>query len=187
MIGRDLRRQPARIARDSSGDNRMDHARELQPFAFRGPREHPQGVFDQFHEVEIGGLQLGGGVTDRLRELQRERAFKALRIVAFNGDERAHIRIAREGQEQGRERHRGNEADPTAAAAPLAEANRMRTALLADPELTERQKQVLLEIYESFRRENGDGAVRQFACIVSGVGATTRGTLGVASRAWATR
>jgi transcriptional regulator with XRE-family HTH domain len=28
------------------------------------------------------------------------------------------------------------------------------TALLADPGLTERQKQVLLEIYESFRREN---------------------------------
>jgi transcriptional regulator with XRE-family HTH domain len=37
----------------------------------------------------------------------------------------------------------------------------VRTALLADPELTERQKQVLIEIYESFRRENGitaDGA-----------------------------
>jgi transcriptional regulator with XRE-family HTH domain len=31
----------------------------------------------------------------------------------------------------------------------------VRTALLADPELTERQKQVLIEIYESFRRENG--------------------------------
>lgn len=30
----------------------------------------------------------------------------------------------------------------------------VRSALLADPELTERQKQVLLEIYESFRREN---------------------------------
>ena len=30
----------------------------------------------------------------------------------------------------------------------------VRTALLADPELTERQKQVLIEIYESFRREN---------------------------------
>ena len=29
----------------------------------------------------------------------------------------------------------------------------MRAAVLADPELTERQKQVLLEIYESFRRE----------------------------------
>jgi transcriptional regulator with XRE-family HTH domain len=37
----------------------------------------------------------------------------------------------------------------------------VRTALLADPELSERQKQVLIEIYESFRRENGitaDGA-----------------------------
>src|SRR6266700_5221077 len=31
----------------------------------------------------------------------------------------------------------------------------VRTALLADSELTERQKQVLIEIYESFRRENG--------------------------------
>src|SRR2546423_4754840 len=30
----------------------------------------------------------------------------------------------------------------------------VRTALLADPELTERQKQVLIEIYESFRRGN---------------------------------
>jgi transcriptional regulator with XRE-family HTH domain len=30
----------------------------------------------------------------------------------------------------------------------------VRTALLADPELNERQKQVLLEIYESFRKEN---------------------------------
>jgi len=37
----------------------------------------------------------------------------------------------------------------------------VRTALLADSELSERQKQVLIEIYESFRRENGiteDGA-----------------------------
>jgi transcriptional regulator with XRE-family HTH domain len=30
----------------------------------------------------------------------------------------------------------------------------VRSALLADPDLTERQKQVLLEIYESFRKEN---------------------------------
>ena len=30
-----------------------------------------------------------------------------------------------------------------------------RSALLADPQLSERQKQVLIEIYESFRRENG--------------------------------
>ncbi|MCF0085647.1 MULTISPECIES: helix-turn-helix domain-containing protein [Streptomyces] len=32
-----------------------------------------------------------------------------------------------------------------------------RAALLADPTLTERQKQVLLQIYESFRKENGHG------------------------------
>ena len=30
----------------------------------------------------------------------------------------------------------------------------VRAAVLADPELAERQKQVLLEIYESFRNEN---------------------------------
>jgi transcriptional regulator with XRE-family HTH domain len=30
----------------------------------------------------------------------------------------------------------------------------VRSALLADPDLAERQKQVLLEIYESFRKEN---------------------------------
>jgi transcriptional regulator with XRE-family HTH domain len=30
----------------------------------------------------------------------------------------------------------------------------VRSALLSDPELSERQKQVLVEIYESFRREN---------------------------------
>jgi len=33
----------------------------------------------------------------------------------------------------------------------------VRSALLADPELSERQKQVLIEIYESFRRENAVG------------------------------
>src|ERR1700723_4405621 len=30
----------------------------------------------------------------------------------------------------------------------------VRSALLTDPELSERQKQVLIEIYESFRKEN---------------------------------
>ena len=34
----------------------------------------------------------------------------------------------------------------------------VRSALLADPELSERQKQVLIEIYESFRRENAADA-----------------------------
>jgi transcriptional regulator with XRE-family HTH domain len=33
----------------------------------------------------------------------------------------------------------------------------VRSALLADPQLSERQKQVLIEIYESFRRENAAG------------------------------
>src|ERR1700728_3811489 len=32
----------------------------------------------------------------------------------------------------------------------------VRSALLADPNLSERQKQVLIEIYESFRRESED-------------------------------
>jgi transcriptional regulator with XRE-family HTH domain len=34
----------------------------------------------------------------------------------------------------------------------------VRSALLADPELSERQKQVLMEIYESFRKENAAAA-----------------------------
>ncbi len=34
----------------------------------------------------------------------------------------------------------------------------VRAAVLADPELAERQKQVLLEIYESFRRETAQNA-----------------------------
>src|SRR6516225_5818620 len=34
----------------------------------------------------------------------------------------------------------------------------VRSALLADPQLSERQKQVLIEIYESFRRENATAA-----------------------------
>ncbi len=34
----------------------------------------------------------------------------------------------------------------------------VRSALLADPELSERQKQVLIEIYESFRKENAASA-----------------------------
>jgi transcriptional regulator with XRE-family HTH domain len=34
----------------------------------------------------------------------------------------------------------------------------VRSALLTDPDLSERQKQVLIEIYESFRKENAAGA-----------------------------
>ena len=37
----------------------------------------------------------------------------------------------------------------------------VRAALLADSELSERQKQVLMEIYESFRRENAAARVAQ--------------------------
>jgi transcriptional regulator with XRE-family HTH domain len=39
----------------------------------------------------------------------------------------------------------------------------VRSALLTDPELTERQKQVLLEIYESFRKENAALAAQETA------------------------
>jgi transcriptional regulator with XRE-family HTH domain len=39
----------------------------------------------------------------------------------------------------------------------------VRSALLADPELSERQKQVLIEIYESFRKENAAAAETQAA------------------------
>ena len=39
----------------------------------------------------------------------------------------------------------------------------VRSALLADPELSERQKQVLIEIYESFRKENAAVAEAQTA------------------------
>ena len=35
-----------------------------------------------------------------------------------------------------------------------------RAVILTDPSLTERQKQVLLQIYESFRKENGFGIAR---------------------------
>jgi transcriptional regulator with XRE-family HTH domain len=39
----------------------------------------------------------------------------------------------------------------------------VRSALLTDPELSERQKQVLIEIYESFRKENAAAAEAQAA------------------------
>jgi transcriptional regulator with XRE-family HTH domain len=39
----------------------------------------------------------------------------------------------------------------------------VRSALLADPDLNERQKQVLLEIYESFRKENAALAAQETA------------------------
>lgn len=59
-----------------------------------------------------------------------------------------------------------------------------RAVLLADPTLTERQKQVLLQIYESFRKENGfgsaqDGEAREDA------GAADADAVGVAGSAGA--
>jgi hypothetical protein len=61
----------------------------------------------------------------------------------------------------------------------------VRTALLADPELSERQKQVLIEIYESFRRENGitEGAEddnRSPAALTGGAPGSEADTLTVA-------
>ena len=44
----------------------------------------------------------------------------------------------------------------------------VRAAVLADPELAERQKQVLLEIYESFRRETALNAQPTGAAIADG-------------------
>jgi transcriptional regulator with XRE-family HTH domain len=43
----------------------------------------------------------------------------------------------------------------------------VRSALLADPHLAERQKQVLIEIYESFRRENTAAAESELAAAES--------------------
>lgn len=40
-----------------------------------------------------------------------------------------------------------------------------RAVILADPSLTERQKQVLLQIYESFRKENGAVSVADDAAV----------------------
>jgi len=70
-----------------------------------------------------------------------------------------------------------------------------RAVILADPTLTERQKQVLLQIYESFRKENGferkavedapdaagaaggaDGPVGPGAAAASGISGGIRGT-----------
>ncbi|MDJ0466322.1 helix-turn-helix transcriptional regulator [Streptomyces sp. H27-C3] len=48
-----------------------------------------------------------------------------------------------------------------------------RAVILADPSINERQKQVLLQIYESFRKENGlDGSD------ITGSGTTGSGTTG---------
>jgi transcriptional regulator with XRE-family HTH domain len=46
----------------------------------------------------------------------------------------------------------------------------VRTAVLADPGLTERQKQVLLEIYESFRKETAEEAEEAEAAGEAGPG-----------------
>jgi transcriptional regulator with XRE-family HTH domain len=42
----------------------------------------------------------------------------------------------------------------------------VRSALLTDPQLTERQKQVLIEIYESFRRESQTSTKAEVVAVV---------------------
>lgn len=58
------------------------------------------------------------------------------------------------------------------------EASAVADAVLADPELTERQKQVLLEVYESFRRENDRERPADWAAATGQVTATVPGTDG---------
>ncbi|MEU2059514.1 helix-turn-helix transcriptional regulator [Streptomyces sp. NPDC013455] len=53
-----------------------------------------------------------------------------------------------------------------------------RAVILADPSLNERQKQVLLQIYESFRKENGFGAGESAGGEGTGDGAGGHGTDG---------
>lgn len=60
-------------------------------------------------------------------------------------------------------------------------ASAVADAVLVDPELTERQKQVLLEIYLSFRRENErDGALGPDPSVDSGTTERARSTESVA-------
>ncbi|MBY8843381.1 helix-turn-helix domain-containing protein [Streptomyces sp. SP2-10] len=53
-----------------------------------------------------------------------------------------------------------------------------RAVILADPSLNERQKQVLLQIYESFRKENGFGTGEPVDGETDGHGSVGQGTGG---------
>jgi hypothetical protein len=57
----------------------------------------------------------------------------------------------------------------------------VRAAVLADPDLAERQKQVLLEIYESFRRETALNAGASGSAEAAGAAAGSGPDLGSAS------
>jgi transcriptional regulator with XRE-family HTH domain len=63
----------------------------------------------------------------------------------------------------------------------------VRSALLADPHLAERQKQVLIEIYESFRRENAaathEGGTPEAAAQVAATEETAAQEAGPAAQA----
>jgi transcriptional regulator with XRE-family HTH domain len=47
----------------------------------------------------------------------------------------------------------------------------VREAVMTDPELTQRQRQMLIEIYESFRKETAAAAALEEAAALEGVGA----------------
>src|ERR1017187_5754140 len=60
----------------------------------------------------------------------------------------------------------------------------VRSALLTDPELSERQKQVLIEIYESFRRENvaaSESSQAEAAALAAGESGFDAGAPGAAA------
>jgi transcriptional regulator with XRE-family HTH domain len=59
----------------------------------------------------------------------------------------------------------------------------VRHSMLADPYLTERQKQVLIEIYESFRRESGDVAADAEVVLPAAIEATVAAEAAVAAEA----
>jgi transcriptional regulator with XRE-family HTH domain len=59
----------------------------------------------------------------------------------------------------------------------------VRSALLADTHLAERQKQVLIEIYESFRRENAAAAAQEAAAEEAAAGEAATGEAGPAAQA----
>ncbi|MFF8727873.1 helix-turn-helix domain-containing protein [Streptomyces sp. NPDC015171] len=60
-----------------------------------------------------------------------------------------------------------------------------RAVILADPSLNERQKQVLLQIYESFRKENGFGVGESAEGEGAGYGTVDQGTGGAGRTATA--
>jgi hypothetical protein len=73
-----------RIAKVLSGRDTMTVVGEILRVA-RGTLEEAV----DFARIVVDDVGLGGGVTDRLRELKREGSLGALRVTAFNGAERS--------------------------------------------------------------------------------------------------